>query len=185
MNLRLAAALSISALMSALNLVGQSKPDSSPTVIHVHSAPADQIKTFDPDIALGTSIDILPQGIVDKVYTPNILKESLSAGWGPITYRQNTELQGTAWHWNPNGTWSDPEHQSGYFVASSEPKDFIRHSYGYALPHRGNTAGDGRSRSKYSRITDGDPKTYWKSDPYLTSKFTGESDAEHPQWAVI
>ncbi len=184
MNLRFAV-LSISVLMSLLNLVGQSKSASAPTIIRVHSAPADQIKTFDPDVALGTSIDILPPGIVDKVYTPNILKESLSAGWGPITYRQNTELQGTAWHWNPNGTWSDPEHQSGYFVASSEPKDFIRHSYGYPLPHRGNTNGDGRSRSKYSRIADGDPKTYWKSNPYLTSKFTGESDAAHPQWVVI
>ena len=122
---------------------------------------------------------------MDKIYTPNILKESLSAGWGPITYRQNTELQGTAWHWNPSGTWSDAAHQSGYFTGSSELKDFIRHSYGYPLPHRGNTLGDGRSRSKYSRITDGDPKTYWKSNPYLTSKFTGEDDSAHPQWIVM
>ena len=76
------------------------------------------IKSFDPDVALGTSIDILPQGVVDKIYTPAILKESLSAGWGPITYRQNTELQGAAWHWNPNGIWSDPTHQSGYFTAA-------------------------------------------------------------------
>ena len=170
--------------MSVLDLSGQSKSDSSPTTIRVHSS-ADPIKTFDPDVALGTSIDVLPPGIVDKVYTPNILKESLSAGWGPITYRLNTELQGTAWHWNPAGTWSGPEPQSGYFTGSSEPKEFIRHSYGYPLPHRGNTTGDGRSRSKYSRITDGDPKTYWKSNPYLTSKFTGESDAAHPQWVVI
>ena len=34
------------------------------------------IKSFDPDVALGTSIDILPQGVVDKVYSPAILKES-------------------------------------------------------------------------------------------------------------
>ena len=27
--------------------------------------------------------------------------------------------------------------------------------------------------------------TYWKSNPYLTSKFTGESDAKHPQWVVV
>ena len=26
---------------------------------------------------------------------------------------------------------------------------------------------------------------YWKSNPYLTSKFTGESDALHPQWVVV
>ena len=153
------------------------------TTIHVDAA--HPVKKFDPDQALGTSIDILRPGELDKVYSAANLKEALSAGWGPITYRQNTELQGAAWHWNPNGTWSDPAHQSGYFTGNSEPGEFSRHSYGYPLPHRGNTQGDGRSRSKYSRITDGDPNTYWKSNPYLTSKYTGEDDALHPQWVVI
>src|SRR5882757_3751103 len=154
-----------------------------PSIIQIDSS--HRIKAFDPDVALGTSIDILPQGGVDKVYTPAILKESLSAGWGPITYRQNTELQGAAWHWNPNGKWSDAAHQSGYFTSSSEPGEFIRHSGGYPLPHRGNTSGDGRTRGKYSRLTDGDPNSYWKSNPYLTSKFTGEDDSLHPQWVVL
>ena len=143
------------------------------------------IKSFDPDVALGTSIDILPEGVVDKVYSPAILKESLSAGWGPITYRQNTELQGAAWHWNPNGTWSDPAHHSGYFTGSADLGQPIRHSGAYPLPLRGNTRGDGRTRSKYSRMTDGDPNTYWKSNPYLTSKFTGEDDSLHPQWVIL
>ena len=143
------------------------------------------IKSFDPDVALGTSIDILPQGVVDKIYTPEILKESLSAGWGPITYRQNTELQGAAWHWNPRGTWSDAAHQSGYFTGSAELGQPIRHSAGYPLPHRGNTAGDGHSQSKYSRMTDGDSSTYWKSNPYLSNKFTGEDDSLHPQWVIL
>jgi hypothetical protein len=153
------------------------------TTIHVDTVHA--IKKFDPDRALGTSIDILRPGDVDKVYTDPILKESLSAGWGPITYRQNTELQGAAWHWNANGTWSDPAHQSGYFTGNAVPGEFIRHSYAYPLPRRGNTRGDGRSRSKYSRMTDGDPSTYWKSNPYLTSKYTGEDDALHPQWVIV
>ena len=143
------------------------------------------IKSFDPDVALGTSIDILPHGVVDKIYTPAILKESLSAGWGPITYRQNTELQGAAWHWNPRGSWSDAAHQSGYFTGSAELSELIRHSAGYPLPHRGNTGGDGHSRSRYSRMTDGDSSTYWKSNPYLTSKFTGEDDGLHPQWVIL
>jgi hypothetical protein len=155
----------------------------SATIIRVDAARP--LKSFDPDLALGTSIDILPQGVVDKIYTPEILKESLSAGWGPITYRQNTELQGAAWHWNPHGTWSDSAHQSGYFVGSAEPSQFIRHSAGYPLPHRGNTEGDGHSGSKYSRMTDGDPATYWKSNPYLTSQFTGEDDSLHPQWVML
>src|SRR5256885_4532513 len=78
---------------------------------------------FDPDQALGSSMDILPANLVDKVYSEPILKESLSAGWGPITYRQNTELTIAAWHWNR--TWSDPSHQSGYFTGSAEPQVFF------------------------------------------------------------
>src|ERR1041385_2896998 len=66
---------------------------------------------FDPDQALGSSMDILPSEHIDQVYSPSLIKEALSAGWGPITYRQNTELTVAAWHWNADGTWSDPEHQ--------------------------------------------------------------------------
>jgi len=120
--------------------------------VHVDTTPAHAIK-FDPDQALGSSMDILAAGQVDTVYSESILKESLSAGWGPITYRQNTELTIAAWHWNPNGTWSDPAHQSGYFTGSAEPKDFLRHSFGYSLPHRGSTRSDA-SQGKYSRLTD-------------------------------
>ena len=151
--------------------------------VRVDTTPAHAIK-FDPDKALGTSMDILPTNLIDKVYSEPILKESLSAGWGPITYRQNTELTIAAWHWNPNGTWSDAAHQGGYFTGSAEPKEFLRHSYGYSLPHRGNTRSDA-AQGKYSRLTDGDPATYWKSNPYLTQKFTGEEDARNPQWIVV
>src|SRR2546422_7336577 len=48
-----------------------------------------------------------------SVYTPHIIQEALSAGWGPITYRNNTELRMAAWHWTENGTWSDAAHRSG------------------------------------------------------------------------
>jgi len=34
-------------------------------------------------------------------------------------------------------------------------------------------------------MTDGDESSYWKSNPYLTERFTGESDALHPQWVII
>jgi hypothetical protein len=139
---------------------------------------------FDPDLALGTSVDILQANHFDAVYSDPNLKESLSAGWGPITYRLNTELTIAAWHWNPNGTWSDPTHQSGYFTGSADPKDPIRQSFGYSLTHRGNTRGDA-SADKFSRLTDGDSATYWKSNPYLTKKFTGEDDSTHPQWIVV
>ena len=115
---------------------------------------------------------------IDKVYTPHIIQESLSAGWGPITYRNNSELRMAAWHWTENGTWSDPAHKSGYFTGSTELKEPMRYILSYALPHRGfSTSGD--------RPLQGPNLSYWKSNPYLTSKFTGESDALHPQWVVV
>src|SRR5207247_6471712 len=85
----------------------------------------------------------------------------------------------------PKGKWSDPSRQ-GYFVGDSTPtQEMIRHSYGYSLPHRGFTRNNGTEFDGFSRLDDGDPKTYWKSNPYLTKRFTGEDDSRHPQWVVI
>ena len=135
------------------------------------------LNSFDPDQALGSSIDVLSHAGIDKVYSPHILQEALSAGWGPITYRNNTELRMAAWHWNPNGAWSDPVRKSGYFTGSTDLKEPIRYILAYALPHRGfSTSGD--------RPIDGPNLIAWKSNPYLSSKFTGERDEQHPQWVV-
>ncbi|HKW17617.1 MAG TPA: discoidin domain-containing protein [Terriglobales bacterium] len=163
-----------------LAVQGQTVPSDSPQTgtIRVDVAPDDAINSFDPDSALGSSLDVLSRIDINKVFTPHIIQESLSAGWGPLTYRNNTELRMAAWHWNPEGTWSDPIHRSGYFTGSAELKDPIRYILAYALPHRGfATSGD--------RPLAGPNLTYWKSNPYLTSKFTGESDALHPQWVVV
>ncbi|HMD54362.1 MAG TPA: glycosyl hydrolase family 5, partial [Phycisphaerae bacterium] len=139
--------------------------------------PAHILNSFDPDSALGSSIDVLSHSGIDHVYTPQIIQECLSAGWGPISYRNNSELRMAAWHWNPNGTWSDPAHQSGYFTGSTEPGVPIRYILSYALPQRGfATSGD----SPLKGVT-----SFWKSNPYLTSHFTSESDALHPQWVVV
>src|SRR5262249_20332693 len=82
------------------------------------------------------------------------------------------------WHWTENGTWSDPVRKGGYFTGRPELGDPIRYILAYALPHRGfSTSGD--------RPLAGPNLTYWKSNPYLTSRFTGESDALHPQWVVM
>jgi F5/8 type C domain len=158
-------------------------PKAIAQTIRVDATPAHAI-VFDPDKAMGSSMDILPAQEFDTVYSEPVIKESLSAGWGPITYRQNTELTIDAWHWNPQGTWSNEQDKSGYFTGSSEPKDFLRRSYGYALPHRGSTRSDA-GQLEFSRITDGSEASYWKSNPYLAQKFTGESDALHPQWVVL
>ena len=157
---------------------------SSVKTIRVDATPSHATNSFAPHSALGTSIDMLHTGSVDQLYTTPMIKECLSAGWGPMTYRQHTELQIAAWHWNPNGVWSDSANQCGYFTGSAEPGEFLRHSYGYPLPHRGHTR-NGGTESGYSRLTDGNPNTYWKSNPYLTERFTGEADSHHPQWVVI
>jgi hypothetical protein len=165
----------------ALQSFAQSGNASSPSqigTVKVDANPDHIINSFDPDSALGTSIDVLSRYDINKVFTPHILQESLSAGWGPLTYRNNTELRMAAWHWNVNGTWSDTAHQSGYFTGSTELKEPLRYILAYALPHRGfATSGD--------RPMEGPDLTYWKTNPYLTNKFTGESDAMHPQWVVV
>ena len=42
-----------------------------------------------------------------------------------------------------------------------------------------------RKPNGYSRLTDGDLDSYWKSNPYLTKAFTGEDDSLHPQWVML
>jgi hypothetical protein len=173
---RILVTTAIASLVSAHGLRAQ-VPEPVATV-HVDATPGHAINSFDPDAALGSSIDVLSRTGIDKVYTPHIIQESLSAGWGPITYRNNSELRMAAWHWTENGTWSDHAHKSGYFTGSAELKEPLRYILSYALPHRGfSTSGD--------RPIQGPNLTYWKSNPYLTSKFTGESDALHPQWVVV
>jgi len=153
--------------------------------IHVDATAAHSTNTIRPTEALGAGIDRLAFGAADKLYVPDTIKQVLSAGWQTVTYRQNTELHMEAWHWNPNGSWSDPAGK-GYFVGNATPgPEPIRHSYGYALPHRGVTRDDGTDTSGYSRLTDGDPSSYWKSNPYLAEAYTGEQDALHPQWVIV
>ncbi len=153
--------------------------------IHVDATPSHSTNTIRPTEALGAGIDRLGYGCCRQTLRPDTIKQVLSAGWQTVTYRQNTELHMEAWHWNPNGTWSDPAGK-GYFVGSATPgPEPIRHSYGYPLPHRGVTRDDGTDTDGYSRLTDGDPNTYWKSNPYLTETFTGESDSLHPQWVIL
>lgn len=182
MNRTVTIACLICSFMPQLNNVfAQSGNDpSTPQIgnVRIDTNPDHVINSFDPDSALGSSIDALSRYDINKVFTPHIIQESLSAGWGPLTYRNNTELRMAAWHWNANGAWSDAAHQSGYFTGSTDLKEPIRYILAYALPHRG-------FASSGDRPMEGPDLTYWKSNPYLTSKFTGESDALHPQWVVV
>ena len=156
-------------------------PHAIAQTIRVDITPGHAVNTFRPTEALGAGIDRIASDSTDKLFVEPTIKQILSAGWQTVTYRQNTELHVEAWHWNPQGTWSEAGNQ-GYFTGESTPKDFLRHSYGYPLPHAGFSHPDGDS---YSRLTDGDANTYWKSNPYLTKAFTGEDDSLHPQWVVV
>jgi hypothetical protein len=152
--------------------------------IQVDITPSHMAKTLVPTEALGAGVDRISTASTDKVFTEPVIKQVLSAGWQTITYRQNTELHVEAWHWNPQGTWSDPAGK-GYFTGDAKPAEFIRHSFGYSLPHRGFTRNEGTDANGFGRMTDGDENTYWKSNPYLTKAFTGEEDSNYPQWVVI
>ncbi|MGE5734390.1 MAG: discoidin domain-containing protein [Acidobacteriota bacterium] len=168
----------LAALLVLCGSIASAQATVDVATVHVDVTPRHVLNSFDPDSALGSSIDVLSRKDIDYVFSPHIIQESLAAGWGPISYRNNTELRMAAWHWTENGSWSDAAHRSGYFTGSTDLKDPIRYILAYALPHRGfSTSGD--------RPVQGPNLSYWKSNPYLTSKFTGETDLLHPQWVVV
>ena len=140
--------------------------------------------TFIPNQSLGAGIDRMPAAAVEKYFSQPALPAVLAAGWQPVTYRQNTELAVEAWHWNPQGTWSDSSGK-GYFTGSATPTETIKHSYGYSLPHRGFTRNDGTDTRRFLASDRWGPEYVLKSNPYLSKAFTGEDDSLHPQWVVI
>ena len=76
-------------------------------VVRVDATPGHATNSFSPPYALGTTVDRVPSNATDIFFRPDQLKQVLSAGWGTVSYRQNTELFVQAWHWNPKGRWSD------------------------------------------------------------------------------
>ena len=131
--------------------------------------------TFDPERAIGATIDAHGREETESIFTPANTTAMLSAGFHPLSYRLATELDGEAWHWNPRGTWSHPKYNDGYWTSDDDAPSPIDASYGYRLPRRGNTRDQSRN-DNWSRIDDGDPATFWKSNPYLDDR---------PQWVLI
>jgi len=151
--------------------------------VTVDITPGHATNTFSPLRALGAGIDRDPLNSVKTLFDPSHVQTMLSAGWGPISYRLNTELSIQAWHWNPHGTWSDASGR-GYFVGDPGGTSENRRSFGYNLPHRGTTYNYG-TFGGYSRLDDGDASTYWKSNPYLDRSYTGDDNSLHPGWIIV
>src|SRR6266852_2871555 len=177
------------AICAALSLqpITASAQDNQPSneaVVTVTFTPGHAAKRFIPRHALGAGVDGHAEGETDRQLSPANITAMLSAGLKPLTYRLRTELAGEAWHWNPNGSWSDPAHGRGYWTSSSKLGRPIHACYGYRLPRRGNTI-DQANDDGYSRIDDGDVRTFWKSNPYLDERFTGDKNSANPQWVMI
>jgi len=152
--------------------------------VTVFYRPGNPANRFVPSDTVGAAIDGNQKGVLDLQLTPGNVQEMLTAGFKPLTYRLRTELANEVWHWNPKGSWSDATQHQGYWVSDNEGGAPILLSNGYRLPRRGNTI-DQANDDGYSRIDDGDPQSFWKSNPYLSQHFTGEPDRLHPQWVVI
>ena len=70
-------------------------PPATADTVRVAGQPSNH---FRPSEALGAGIDRLSSKIVEAAYAPGTLAAVLSAGWGPVSYRLNTELHIEAWH---------------------------------------------------------------------------------------
>ena len=171
--------------LQPITIVGQREGQSARNAtVTINFNPGHPANRFTPAHALGAAVDGHDKGTIDlQLSAPNI-QTMLSAGFKSLGYRLRTELANDAWHWNPEGKWSDANNRQGYWTSDNGSAQPIQLSYGYRLPRRGNTI-DQANDDGYSRLDDGDRQSFWKSNPYLDRAFTAESNALHPQWVVI
>ncbi len=141
------------------------------------------VNTFTPNEALGAALDGMEKDEVKLYLTPFNIEKMHSSGVRRVTYRTRPELGIKLWHWTEEGTWSDPEHKQGYWTGSDHPSKEPDVTWGYDLPRRGDSI-DNASNVGYSRIDDGDPASFWKSNPYLDHRYTGLAETR-PAWIVL
>ena len=167
----------------ALLCVGAAHATTAPYLVSVDTTPAHALNHFSPLVALGAGVDGVPYHAVPEIYTQSNIAQMLQAGFGAVSYRLYTELSVQDWHWNPAGGFSETATQ-GYWTSSATPGAKTVDTFGYRLPRRGFTHDQGND-DDYSRLDDGDPATFWKSNPYLTQAYTGDPDSAHPQWVLF
>jgi len=167
-------------LTAAAGNTGSENPSPEVTVDLSRGA----IAEFLPNEAFGAAVDGQKHGQITGIYNPQNVEQMLHAGINQVSYSLRTELGVEAWHWSEQGSWSEPEQKQGYWVSSDRADQDVRISHGYRLPRRGNTR-DQANDDGYSRLTDGDEVSFWKSNPYLDQRYTGENDDVYPQWVVI
>ncbi|MEO9022410.1 MAG: discoidin domain-containing protein [Ginsengibacter sp.] len=152
--------------------------------VHILYTPEHPANSFIPSKNIGGAVDGHFKGDINAMLTPANIQVMKTAGIKPVSYRLRTELAGEVWHWNPQGRWSDSTRHQGYWISDSVATKPISISNGYRLQRRGNTH-DQANDDGYSKISDGDTATFWKSNPYLDAHFTHESNTLHPQWIIV
>jgi hypothetical protein len=175
--------LCLGLVLSLVPMVGWADTETdTPASVIIDLAPGKH-RSFNPTTALGLGIDGVRAGDSDRLLTPGNIAAVKAAGLRPLIYRLRTELGIEAWHWNPVGHWSDPAHRQGYWTSSDRPGTPIRLSWGYRLPRRGDSV-DQANDDGYSRLTDGDESSFWKSNPYLDRTYLHDG-RPHWQWLVV
>jgi len=127
-----------------------------------------------PPSALRSTFSLIRD--IDRVHTPHIVQESLSAGRpSPIATTPNFACRLAL---ESNRNLERRGSPKRLLHGGSELKAPIRYILSYALPHRGfATSGDRPSRVPISSTG--------KAIPISPAKFTGESDSLHAQWIIV
>ena len=76
--------------------------------VQIQYTPGHPAATFIPEKAVGAAFDGHSQGDISRILTKDNIAAMKTVGLNPISYRLRTELGIEAWHWNPNGHWSEP-----------------------------------------------------------------------------
>src|SRR5882724_2978964 len=127
--LKMSACVMVGALLlpqPLLTFAQRPKSQAQHATVTVSYTPAQPANRFIPAHALGAGVDGHGEGETVQQLTTENIQSMLSAGLTPLTYRLRTELAGEAWHWNPDGSWSDAASRRGYWTSESEPREPIQ-----------------------------------------------------------